>query len=155
MRVLRLQTPNYKNGLVPKGVAWHHTAGTFSGSVAWCMDKSSKVSYHGIVNLNGDYTELARDNQKTWANGKSIFKGRKNCNDFLISLAVSGDTNKRLLTEYEIDSMARITIEKMELYGFGLEMVTTHREISPGRKNDIDVRSEKAIKDRIIKLIGL
>jgi hypothetical protein len=32
-------------------------------------------------------------------------------------------------------------------------MVTTHREIAPKRKTDVDTRAEKAIKDRILEMI--
>jgi hypothetical protein len=71
----------------------------------------------------------------------------------MISIAVSGDTTKRLLTDAEIEAMAKITIEKMKLYGFGLDMVTTHRVISPGRKNDVDVRAERAIRERVVELM--
>jgi hypothetical protein len=32
-------------------------------------------------------------------------------------------------------------------------MVTTHRVISPGRKNDVDVRAERAIRETIGTII--
>jgi len=155
MKIIKLQTPNYNRGqrIKPIGLVWHHTGGSFNGSVAWCMDPKSKVAYHGIVDVNGDYTQLALDHHRVWANGSSRFKGRNDCNSFMISIAVSGDTTKRLLTDAEIHSMAKITIEKMKLYGFGLDMVTTHRVISPGRKNDVDVRAERAIRERVGELM--
>ena len=150
-----LQTPNIsKIPIKPIGLVWHHSAGSFNGSVAWCMDKVSKVSYHGMVDLDGSYTQLALDHHRVWANGISSFKGLKDCNGFMLSISVSGDTNKRDLTKKEIESMALITIEKMKKHNFKLDMVTTHREISPGRKNDISEKAEQEIRTRIKQLLA-
>lgn len=150
MKVTHLQTPNVsKRSIKPLGIVLHHTAGSFRGSVAWCMDKKSKVSYHYIVDLTGNYTQLANDNQRVWANGKSSFKGKNDCNSFMISIAVSGNTNNRRLLQVEIQTVAMLCIEKMTKFGFVLDMITTHREISPERKNDVDVRAYNEIIQRI------
>jgi N-acetyl-anhydromuramyl-L-alanine amidase AmpD len=71
----------------------------------------------------------------------------------MLSIAVSGDTSKRELTEEEIEAVALWCVEKMKAYNFGLDMVTTHREIAPKRKTDVDTRAEKAIKSRILEMI--
>jgi N-acetyl-anhydromuramyl-L-alanine amidase AmpD len=150
MKVTRLQTPNVsKQSIKPSGIVLHHTAGFYKGSVAWCMDTKSEVSYHYIVDITGNYTQLAIDTQRVWANGKSSFKGKNDCNSFMISIAVSGDTNKRRLLEAEIQTVALLCIEKMSIFGFGLDSITTHREISPGRKNDVDSRAKNEIIQRI------
>lgn len=148
------QTPNISaKRIQPEGIVLHHTAGSYQGSVSWCMNPQSKVSYHAIVDTNGDKTILAEDTHRTWHAGKSSFKGRSNCNDFLLGISVTGDTNKRELTKEEIESVACWCVNKMLIWGFGLEDITTHMEISPGRKNDVDERAEKAIKDRIKELL--
>jgi N-acetyl-anhydromuramoyl-L-alanine amidase len=147
-------SPNRSRVLSPKGIVLHHTAGSYAGSVAWCLNPKAKVSYHAIVNLNGDMTILVPDNSQAWANGVSSFKGRTNCNGFMLSIAVSGDTSKRELTPQEIEAVSQWCVEKMKQYNFGLDMVTTHREIAPKRKNDVDTRAEKAIKDRIVAMLG-
>ena len=145
------QSPNISpRPIAPKGIVLHHTAGSYIGSVNWCLDPQSKVSYHCIVDLNGNRTYLAKDTQRAWHAGVSTFKGRSNCNDFLLGIAVSLDTTTRELTEAEIESVACWCIDKMNQYGFGIDMITTHRDISPGRKNDVDVRAEKAIREKII-----
>ena len=48
------QTPNWKGNIKPQGIILHHTAGSYVGSVSWCLDPESKVSYHCIVDLNGN-----------------------------------------------------------------------------------------------------
>jgi hypothetical protein len=41
----------------------------------------------------------------------------------------------------------------MKAYNFGIDQITTHRHVSPKRKNDVDVRAEKKIKDLIVELM--
>jgi N-acetyl-anhydromuramyl-L-alanine amidase AmpD len=71
----------------------------------------------------------------------------------MLGIAVSGNTNERELTEQETESVAEWCIRKMKSYGFGLDSITTHREIAPNRKNDVDHRAEKRIKDKILELL--
>ena len=82
------QTTNWKGNIKPQGIILHHTAGSYIGSVSWCLDPESKVSYHCIVDLNGNYTTIAKDNQRAWHAGKSSFNGRKDCNSFMLGIAV-------------------------------------------------------------------
>jgi AmpD protein len=146
-------SPNSSRTMKPEGIVLHHTAGGYSGSVSWCLNAQAKVSYHCIVNTTGERTVLVPDNVRAWHAGVSSFKGKANCNNFLLGIAVSGNTNERELTNEETESVAEWCVRKMKSYNFGLDMITTHREIAPNRKNDVDSRAEKRIKDKIIELI--
>ncbi len=149
------QTPNIsKNTIKPIGIVLHHSACSYIGSVSWCLDPKSKVSYHCIVDLNGDRTVLAKDNQRAWHAGKSSFKGKSDCNSFMLGISVSGDTNTRRLTDFEIDSVAEWCVGKMRSLNINFDNITTHREISPGRKSDVSIQAEKAIKDKILYLFN-
>ena len=146
-------SPNSSRTMRPEGIVLHHTAGGYSGSVSWCLNAKAKVSYHCIVNTTGERTVLVPDNVRAWHAGVSSFKGKANCNNFLLGIAVSGNTNERELTDQETESVAEWCIRKMKSYNFGLDSITTHRAISPTRKNDVDQRAEKRIKDKIIDLL--
>ena len=149
-----MKTPNIsKSKIKPRGIVLHHTAGSFRGSLAWCLDPKSKVSYHSLVDLEGRRCDIAEDTDRVWANGKSTFRGLNDCNSFMLSIAVSEDTNKRILNKEEIETVAMWCLGKMRKWKFDINWITTHREISPGRKNDVDDRAEKAIKDRIKELM--
>ena len=155
MEVIK-QSPNVSNSPIkPLGIILHHSAGSYHSSVDWCLRKESKVSYHCIVDLTGDRTILAKDTQRAWHAGKSKFKGKNDCNTFMLGIAVTGDTNKRRLSEFEIESVAKWCVEKMKLWGFGIDWITTHREVSPGRKSDVSIEAEKQIKERISKLLNI
>lgn len=155
MKTTFRQSPNITLNCIikPLGIVLHHTAGSFQGSVNWCLDTKSKVSYHCIVDVNGDRVELAKDNQRAHHAGVSRFKGRSDCNSFMLGIAVSGDTYKRRLTNAETNSVALWCIDKMKLYNFDIDWITTHRAISPGRKFDVDPRAESDILQRIKELL--
>ena len=151
------QSPNVNQGrtIKPEGIVLHHTAGSYLGSVAWCLNPNAKVSYHCIVDLNGERTILVQDNQRAWHAGKSTFKGRSDCNNFMLGIAVSGDTNNRELTHEESISIAEWCVDKMKKHGFGLNEITTHREVSPNRKNDVDIRAYVRIMHEIREIFNL
>lgn len=150
-----MKTPNIsKKKIVPKGIVLHHSAGTYIGTISWCMNPASKVSYHAVVSTSGQVTELADDTNKTWHAGKSKFMGIDNCNDFLLGIAVTGNTNERELTKEEINATAEWCVKKMKKWNFGIEWVTTHRAIAPERKTDVSKKAEMQIKERIKELLS-
>jgi len=151
------QTPNISARRIrPLGIVLHHSAGSFNGSVSWCMNPASKVSYHVLINRDGSRVRLAEDNHRTWHAGTSSFKGRSNCNDFMIGVSVSENTNTRELTNAEVESICEYIIPRIKKHSWprDLSTITTHRFISPGRKDDVDVRAEKRVLNRLRELLG-
>jgi AmpD protein len=150
---IKKNSPNSSRILRPEGIILHHSAGSYSGTVAWIMNRESKVSYHCVVSETGERTVLVPDNVQAWHAGVSSFKGKSSCNSFMLGVSVSGDTNKRELTDDEALSVAQWCVRKMKAYNFGIDQITTHRHVSPNRKNDVDVRAEKKIKEMIAELL--
>jgi AmpD protein len=150
---VKKNSPNSSRTLKPDGIILHHSAGSYAGTVAWIMNPQSKVSYHCVVSETGERTVLVPDNVQAWHAGASSFNGRSSCNSFMLGVAVSGNTNTRELTDNEALSVAQWCVRKMKAYNFGVDQITTHRHVSPNRKNDVDVRAEKKIKEFIIELM--
>ena len=154
-REKQLNTPNVSAGrrITPKAIVLHHTAGSYAGSVAWCMDPISKVSYHAIVAKDGRRTVLADPDERTWHAGVSSWRGKRDLNSWSVGAAFEGDTNQRELGEAEMASMAEYLVPLMKQYGLTLDDVTDHRTVSPGRKDDLAAAELARFKSYLSKLL--
>jgi N-acetyl-anhydromuramoyl-L-alanine amidase len=143
-----LNTPNVSKGrrIKPQAIVLHHTSGSYAGSVAWCMDPASKVSYHCIVAKDGRRTVLADPDERTWHAGKSEWHGRKDLNSWSIGASFEGDTNSESLTLDAMASMAEYLVPIMRQYSLTLADVTDHRTVAPGRKDDLAWRELERFK---------
>ena len=139
-------TPNKGSGRNErKGVILHHANGHYLGTIDWCMRSESQVSYHAIVSLDGEITEMAEDHHVCWHAGQSAFNGRSNCNNFMLGLAFVGDTNNgsmrgpygKDLNEKEIIAASLWIKEKIKKYNWTKQDITTHAIVSPRRKVDV------------------
>ena len=135
-----LNSPNVTKGrrIKPKAIVLHHTSGTYAGSVAWCMNPASRVSYHAIVAKDGRRSTLADPDERAWHAGVSSWRGKRDLNSWSIGAAFEGDTYKRPLNEDEMASMAEYLEPIMREHRLTLDDVTDHRTVSPGRKDDLN-----------------
>ena len=122
----------------PKAIVLHHTSGSYAGSVAWCLNPASNVSYHCIVAKDGKRTALADADERTWHAGVSTYRGKRDLNSWSVGAAFEGDTYDRELGEAEMASMAEYLLPIMQRYGLTLADVTDHRTVPPGRKDDLN-----------------
>jgi AmpD protein len=135
-----LNSPNVSQGkrIKPQAIVLHHTSGSYAGSVAWCMNPASRVSYHCIVAKDGRRSTLADPDERTWHAGVSSWRGKRDLNSWSIGAAFEGDSYKRPLGEDEMASMAEYLAPLMRLYRLTLDDVTDHRTVAPGRKDDLN-----------------
>jgi AmpD protein len=141
------QSPNISPArtIHPTHIILHHTGGAYAGSVSWCMNPQSKVSYHVIIARNGKRTALAIPTQRTWHAGVSEWQGRKNCNDYSIGLAWEGDTATTPLSEDAILSAVEYLLPILADYKIPLKNILRHADIAPGRKNDCSPAAHAAL----------
>lgn len=119
------------------GVLFHHSAMPFADTIARMLDPTSKVSYHVLIDCDGSRCTLVPDDRIAWHAGASAFLGWTRCNDFLLGLAFAGDTTVAPLTEAQIDSALEWLAPRWLLHGWTIDRMTDHRQVSPGRKNDL------------------
>ena len=149
------RTPNISPGrnITPTHIILHHTSGSYTGSVSWCLNPASKVSYHCIVARNGKRTVLAPPTARTWHAGVSSWQGRPNCNNFSVGLAWEGDTYTTPLSEDALLSAVEYLLPILEDYDIPLKNILRHEDIAPGRKDDCSPAAQSALLSALRKVL--
>lgn len=142
-------TANKGGAMRPQGIVFHSSYGSAAGSLSWIKNSASKVSYHTMIFPDGTRHNVVPFDRVAWHAGQSAFRGRSGCNGFMIGISWEGNLYTRQLSEDEIASAVEVSVRLMREYGFGLEWITDHRTVSPGRKEDIPPSVLSMIKSRI------
>lgn len=139
-RELQVPSPNYSTAPAHErlGVCFHHTEMPFAATLARMQDVVSAVSYHCIIDLDGTRATLVADTRIAWHAGVSSFHGRTRCNDFLLGLSFTGDTDAAPLTGAQLASALEWLSVRWSALGWTLAWMTDHRQIAPGRKRDLN-----------------
>jgi len=122
----------------PRYIVLHHTCGSYAGSVAWCLNPASRVSYHCIIAEDGRRTVLATPDKRTWHAGLANWKGKKDLNSVSVGLAFEKDTYDKPLTLEQMYSALEYLKPILKKYEIPLSDVIDHRMIAPNRKNDLN-----------------
>ncbi len=120
------------------GVLFHHSGLGFEETIALMTDPASRVSYHCLIGPEGERCTLVPDSQVAWHAGASAFRGRERCNDFLLGVSFSGDTYAAPLSGPQIASALEWLGRRWPGRGWDLDCLTDHRQVSPGRKRDLN-----------------
>ncbi len=140
------RSPNRNSGTNDHlGVVFHHACGYFDGTIDWCLKTGTNAAYHVLINTDGRRAVLGQDTDRCHHAGKSTFRGRSSCNNFMLGVAFIGDTNTgqfrgsagKALTADEIASAIEWLESRWGKYRWSMDWMTHHRIISPGRKDDL------------------
>ena len=119
--------------------------------------KGIYASYHCLIKQNGDRIIFGDDTRRMWHAGRSSWRGRNSCNEFMLGCAFSGSTYPKdkfgaPLNSDQINSALEWLDSRWEKWKFSLPWITDHRQVSPGRKNDLNptewVKLYDAIKQK-------
>lgn len=120
-----------------RGVCFHHSVMDFDATISHMLLGESQVSYHVLIAPDGTRARLVEDERIAWHAGVSSFQGRARCNDFLVGLSFAGDTRASPLTPPQVASALEWLAPRWALYGWSTAVMTDHRQIAPGRKDDL------------------
>ena len=120
------------------GVLVHHSVMGFDDATARLCNPASEVSYHCLIARDGARCNLVADEHIAWHAGASYFLGRNRCNDFLLGLAFAGDTYREPLSDAQLASALEWLALRWQRYRWSIERITDHRQVSPGRKDDLN-----------------
>lgn len=136
------------------GVLFHHSVSSFDETIALMLRPASKVSYHCLIGADGTRCTLVPDKQIAWHAGASSFLGRTRCNDFLLGVAFAGDTNHAPLTAAQIASALEWLDPRWARHGWTRDRMTDHRQVSPGRKDDLHPAEWARLHSAIVGKFG-
>ena len=145
------RTPNISKGRVikPTHIILHHTGGSYVGSVSWCLNPKSRVSYHCIIARNGKRTVMALPTQRTWHAGVSSWQGRRDVNSWSIGIAWEGDTYATPLTEDAVASAVEYLLPLVDEFDIDPRDILRHADVAPKRKNDCSPRAHRVLVDTL------
>lgn len=115
-----------------KGILLHHTGFTNDPSlkeVTKLLTTPGGNSSHVIIGENGNRIVLADTKNVTFHAGKSRFNNRNDVNDFMIGIEFQGDTNKKDLTDKQIQSAIDYMLPIIRQNKISLENITTHQNV--------------------------
>ena len=97
--------------------------------------KDVEVSSHLFIRRKGLIQQFVSFDERAWHAGVSQWKGRENCNDFSIGIEMEG-ADCVPYTSMQYQSLVEVTKILMQAYSIGLDDITGHEHIAPGRKTD-------------------
>lgn len=152
--------------LEPALIVLHETAGRIEpgNAVNWLRSKACKVSAHVVIERDGSVTQMVPFNKRAFHAGKSTWQGRVGCNAFSIGIELVGpgklDAKGKAwfgpcgaagiqpcatpqhgdgfwlpFTDAQVKATIEVCQALVEEYP-RCNQITTHWEISPGRKID-------------------
>ena len=131
------------------GVAFHHSVLGFRETVARMARRDARASYHCLIAEDGARCVLVPDRQVAWHAGASRFLGRDGANRFLLGVAFAGDTYRVPLTGPQIASALEWLARRWVACGWSIGRITDHRQIAPGRKDDLNPREWERLRAAI------
>ena len=142
-KVIKMASPNKdsRGGADIDTIVMHHTAGggTAQDVGRHFQDPKAEVSSHYIVDKKGTIVQPVEDKERSWHAGKSVFKGRKDVNDFSIGIEmVNRGDNKDPFTDDQYEALGRLVAYLQSAYGIRAGNITGHKDIAlpKGRKTD-------------------
>lgn len=136
------------------GALFHHSGLGFGETIARMLDPQSRVSYHCLVDFDGTRCTLVPDEQVAWHAGASRFLGRDWCNGFLLGVSFAGDTYLAPISGPQIASALEWLGSRWVRLGWGIDRIADHRQVSPGRKRDLNPAEWDRLAGAIARQFG-
>jgi len=95
--------------------------------------RGMEVSAHFVVRRDGELLQFVSCDQRAWHAGRSVWRGRENCNDFSIGIELEG-LEGETFEACQYDTLVALLRDLRGAYP--LAAVAGHEHVAPGRKQD-------------------
>lgn len=125
------------------------------GSTSWIKARRSKVSYHSLVERDGDLVRYVRPEHRAWHAGASALDGRVDVNDFSLGLCFSNKNDgieEYTELQYQVGA-AEVASWMRRFPAITLDRIVTHAAVATpaGRKHDPGPRFDLAKFTRYVQ----
>ena len=95
-----------------------------------------RVSSHVLIRRNGEIIQYVPFHKRAWHAGVSCYKGVEVCNDFSIGIELEGTDATPFCDIQYVVLNKLIGALQSEYPNLGVDQITGHEHIAPGRKTD-------------------
>jgi N-acetyl-anhydromuramyl-L-alanine amidase AmpD len=113
-----------------------HHSGAMSDPVPWLVNPDSKVSYHYVIDRQGEIVQLVADSCEAWHAGHGSLFSRGNCNKYSIGIGLVGNGNIDQYTTNQIEALAELCAYLCYIYPIDMNHIVGHSHVDPERKTD-------------------
>jgi hypothetical protein len=116
----------------------HATANsTLAGLVSWFLKPESLVSAHYGIGKDGRIVQMARDEQRAWHAGESVWRDTPDVNDYSIGIElVNRNDGIDPYPDAQYRRLVSLCKALVNRYEIQIEDIVAHREISLSDKDD-------------------
>jgi|AntDeeMetageno50_2_1112565.scaffolds.fasta_scaffold00356_7 AmpD protein len=93
------------------------------------------LGYHDLLPREGGVIELVPAPLRAWHAGESVWKGRTDCNSWMLGVALIG-MHGEPFTDRQYDDLAQRTARHVARFPIRRENVAGHEDVAPDRKKD-------------------
>ncbi len=133
-----IASPNYssRGGRDISVIVLHHTGpGGLNATISWAKNDDSNISYHYIVDTDGEIYQMVKEADKAWHAGKSSFRGNRSVNAISLGVALVG-AGKEKFTDEQYKSVAWLCDMLRKKYAIQDDYIVGHKDVAPTRKID-------------------
>lgn len=130
-------TPNTAGDTINRvrGVILHHTATpTVLRALVILTSKKRGVGAHCVIDTDGTRYILCPPTAVTFHAGPSYLDGQESCNHFTVGIEFQGNTEKKPLTEEQIQSAIEYLLPIIKEYHIPLSNIVTHQMVRSAYK---------------------
>lgn len=143
MKVTAVHSPNQNarpGGRHVSAIILHADASpSAQASISWIRSEKSKVSYHTLIDRNGDVYHFVEPDRRAWHAGPSEFEGVKDCNNYSLGLSFANRNDGEPVTDAQLQSAVYVCRYWMDRFPkITPQRITTHALVATpaGRKTD-------------------
>jgi hypothetical protein len=141
LKIEFVQSPHFSqrpNGTRIWAIVIHATANsTVEGVIDWFTDPRSEVCAHYTIGKKGRIVQMAREDQRAWHAGESIWRGVPDVNDFAIGIElVNKNDGVDPYPKAQYETCVRLCKNLVRQYGIEIENIMGHLDISLTGKTD-------------------